>query len=72
MCKTIRVISFVGQRPQMIDYFRLLKEQGYRYVGDLAHPYLTLQAREQQMDREQIVAALLFLQPKPSMRRKHI
>ena len=31
----IKVLSFAGSRPEMDEYFKKLKDQGYQYAGDL-------------------------------------
>jgi len=46
MSKSIKVISFAGNRPEMDEYFLLLKKQGYKYVADLANPYLRKNTKE--------------------------
>ncbi|MGO9379627.1 MAG: hypothetical protein ACLP29_13925 [Dissulfurispiraceae bacterium] len=56
--RSIKVISFVGQRPQMDEYFSLLKEQGSRYVVDIANPYFNLSAEVSQNNERNAVAVL--------------
>lgn len=36
--KLIKALSFSGKRPDMDDYFRTLKKQGYRYVSEIVNP----------------------------------